>query len=131
MNETQRVAGRDDIGDRAIDGRVPDVVKVRHVLSSGRSYVSQDAAREWCREHNLQINEIVKRGVKELVFATFGSRNLSSERYNLFKGMKTDTSGTVKCYAIDKKALSRKLGIPEDTPQVMPPPPPSNVVPLR
>jgi hypothetical protein len=138
--ETRLVNGRPDIEDRILNssGRIPDVVHVRHIRSTGRSHLSVDASREWCRKHNIPETEIVKRGREEGVFKLFGKeggpRKNSSEKFNLYKGLRQSTGTFIMCYTIDKRVLSRKLGIPEDDglpTASTPPPPPTNVVPLR
>lgn len=129
--ETRRVHGQDHIQDRVLNDRMPDLVLVRHIQSLGKSYVSVDAAREWCRKHRVAENEIVKRARDERIFHTFeGERNLSAGKYNLYKGLQANTKGFIKCYSIDKKLLARKLGLPEDE-SLTTENAPSNVVPLR
>ena len=128
------MAGRDDIGDRPLNERIPDNVYVRHVKSTGRSYVLVDAAKACgapstrCRSPRSR-----RRARKGACFETYeGDRRLPYTKYNLFKGMRTSTSTFIKCWAIDKSLLAQKLGLPEDDMlTTLPPPPPSNVVPLR
>jgi hypothetical protein len=130
QGDTRRVSGRSDIGEHALNDRIPDVVYARHIVTTGRTYLSVHAAKEWCRKHNLPEGEVVTRARDERVFELFErERKLSSKKFDLYKGMQQSTGTFVHVYSIDKRLLAQKLGQQMD--DIVPAAPPTNVVPLR
>lgn len=129
-DERPRVSGIEDREDVILNERIPDVVHVRHVIATGRSYLSVDAVKAWCRKYQVPETEITKRGRAEGVFKLYAGGRNSSEKYNLYKGLRQSTGTYIQCYSIDRKLLARKLGIADDG-SVTVEPPVSNVVALR
>ncbi len=119
-----------------LNERMPNVVSVRHVRTTGISYVSKATMKEWCSLHGIGDQEMVKRARKEGVLIPFkqGERFTPTDKYNLHKGMRAEGGGAVHCYKLDCHKLAALLGVQAgDVPgaNAAPPPPPSNVVPLR
>lgn len=119
-NETRRTGsvGNHDVALNH-NGRVPDKLKVRHVTTSGISYVSADAIREWCTEKKTRQLDIIgaakQQGVlrhvypSDMAIGKSGATKWASN-FNLAKGMKESTGGQVRCYAFHVPTLCRVLG---------------------
>ncbi len=131
--ESRRTRHATESVDRMRNERMPNPVHARHVRDIGRTYLSVNALKDWCKQHNVSEMEIIRQARKDEVLVLHGERNNTSEKYNLFKGMVVDMNGVVKCYHIETHKLSRKLGVEAgDVPgALIAPPPVSNVVPLR
>ena len=127
-NETKRTRHTPHAVDVMLNDRMPDPVYGRHIVTTGRTYLVQNALRAWCSKHGLTEHEIIKEAKKDEVLIPWGARNLPAEKFNIYKGMRTDTDGQVSCYCIDTQKLARKLG---QEPSDIVAPVVSNVVPLR
>ncbi len=131
-SELRRTPGREEPPDQMMNARMPDVVQVRHVQDIGRSYVSVDALKAWCRKHGIAEGEITKRCRAEGIFKLHAGGRNSSEKYNLFKGLRENTGTYIMCYTIDRRKLAQKLGVADEMSlTAQEPAPASNVVPLR
>jgi len=115
---TEAAAGRGAVPDASITGRVPDVVKARHIVNTGVTYVAADAMREWCTDHKVRLADIVHSaktsGVMIHVYPSDGGAMGRSTRWaapkNLLVGMKESNGASVSCYAFSTKALAAKVG---------------------
>jgi hypothetical protein len=113
--DQRRVNGYRESAEHPLNERMPDVVHARHIRSTGRTYLSVDAAKAWCRKHNIPETEVTKPAREEGVFELFeGIRRLSSKKFDLFKGMASSTGTYIKVYSIDKRLMAQKLGQPMD-----------------
>jgi hypothetical protein len=128
-NETQRTRHDQGSVDTILNERMPNPVHGRHVLSLGRTYLTVEALRAWCKEKGISEQEVIKEARKEDVLVLFGERGATSEKFNLYKGMSVDSADLAKCYRIDTHKLARKLG--HDIDLTPTPVPVTNVVPLR
>jgi hypothetical protein len=121
MNETSRTRHNTGPMDTILNDPKPTTVVGRHVVTLGRTYITVEALKSWCKDHGLSEQEIIKEARKEEVLITFGERGLASERFNLYKGMVVDSADLVKCYRIDTHKLARKLGHEIDMTPAAPP----------
>jgi hypothetical protein len=105
--------------DMDVRGRVPLDVQARHIISSGMTYVSVDAIREWCAVNKAREMVIVgaakASGVLHRIRASDnGSDSYSkrwASRYNLFKGMRENPGGVgVQCYMFNVHKLAQLRG---------------------
>jgi hypothetical protein len=128
--DQRRINGYRDAAEHPLNVRMPDVVQARHIRALGRTYLSVEAAKAWCRKHNVPETEFTKPAREEGIFELFeGPRRLSSKKFDLFKGMDDCTHTYIPVYSIDKRLLAQKLGLPMD--DVTPPVPLNNVHPIR
>lgn len=137
VTETETHIGRNSTKfDMPLNARVPDLVLARHVRSTGRTYVSVNALREWCSKKGVSEAEIVREARKsenEVIRTHERSRSdggksyNSSETYNLTKGMRDTMDLRCRCYTVDVRRLAQCLGVPEADPAVEL----TNVVPLQ
>lgn len=86
-----------------LNARVPDVIKARHIQSTGITYVSVDALREWCREHEVIERNIIadaqRAGV--LIQRPHAVKGRSGTRPSASKVLTVGLAGSIhlRCYA--------------------------------
>lgn len=116
-DETRR-SGRSTEFDPALN-RVPDTVKARHIMSSGVTYVSADALRDWCLTNKVRMGEMVHAAIRNGVIrrvrpSSAGAGKLERktwpDKFNLLKGMRESTSAFINCYAFSTATLAETVG---------------------
>jgi hypothetical protein len=116
-DETRR-SGRSVEFDPALN-RVPEVVKARHVVASGVTYVSAEALREWCLANKVRMGELVYAAVQNGIIrrvrpssagAGALARKTWPDKFNLLKGMRESTSAFITCYAFSATSLAEAVG---------------------
>ena len=106
--------------DVPLNNRIPDKVYARHVKSVGRTYIAVDAVKNWCAEHGMTYQEIV-RAARKAGIIVLHSRSMrprdktvdtlvSAEKYNLTKGMKDTMELRTRCFTIDTAKLAEITG---------------------
>jgi hypothetical protein len=99
--------------------RVPEVVKARHVVTSGVTYVSAEALREWCLVNKVRMGELVSAAVQNGIIrrvrpSSAGAGTLARktwpDKFNLLKGMRESTSAFITCYAFSATSLAEAVG---------------------
>jgi hypothetical protein len=105
--------------DHMLNASMPTDIRVRHVVSTRRSYVSMDTLRAWCKKRHVRDMDVLRDSVTAGVLRTrttgpvrvTGTRgNKSSFPYNLLKGMRESTSSYVPVYEFDLRLLARLTG---------------------
>lgn len=100
--------------DEPLNARVPDVVHARHVQLSGITHVSVQAIREWCTEKGVSEREIIRAAKSAGALRMHQTKQrgavvqLTTSRYNLFKGVKTDMELSCKVYTVFVRKLDRR-----------------------
>lgn len=129
--------------DESVTLHLPSVVKVRHIMDSGTTYVSVDALKAWCTENKVRLTDILhatkKDGVLVRVYAGLDGTGESSARWaaskNLLAGMKESSGVKIACYAFSTRLLEAKLGTEqfklEDIVSSQQPEAPPKVVPIK
>lgn len=79
--------------DRPLNARMPDVVRGRHILSSGTSYIAVDALKEWCRERGLSDRHMTD----------------AAKIAQVLVPHKRNTGGRIVLRAYEQKALTRGM----------------------
>ena len=98
--------------DRSVNGRVPPKVSVRHIISTRRSYLSVDAARQWATDRGVSLNKILSdcrsAGVMGSVYPS--ALPGTSKMFNLLKSMEESNGAMVMCYAVEVHRLALTAG---------------------
>ena len=117
VTETEtRTGGKSTKFDVPLNIRFPERIVARHVTCTGRTYVSADALREWCREHGVNELEMTRDARKAGAILTAPGKNgdkrwdKSIEYYNLTKGLKDNMHLRLRCYTIDTRRLAGYTG---------------------
>jgi len=110
--------------DRDVRDRVPNDAVARHIISTGETYLSSQALRDWCEKNGMRETSIIT-GAKQnkllkRIYASAAKEDESksskrwSARFNLHRGMREYTGGAgVSCYRIDVNRLGFLLNDPE------------------
>lgn len=104
--------GRTGGQDRALNVKFPDPVVGRHVLNLGRTYLSVDALKEWCREKGVSIGDITRdaksAGVLVPVAVNIHEKTINRGYVNksLTRGMATDMTLTCRAYTFNTRRLA-------------------------
>ena len=101
--------------DRPLNIRMPDDIKGRHILSTGMTYMSVEALRDWSREHNVSDRLLVEAakvaGVLEPRVRIYGNRTVSRsyDQKSLTKGLADGMNLRCNAYTFDVRKLNRTL----------------------
>ena len=95
--------------DMPVNGKVPPVVSVRHVIEHRRSYVSMEALRKWCADKSVPMNKMLYDCRKEDVLSSvYASRKPgTSSMFNLLKGMQESSGASTNCLVVDMFMLAK------------------------
>ena len=105
--------------DQDVRGRPPLEVKARHITSTGVTYVSVDAIREWCAENKVREATLIGAAKAHDVLSRIRASDMGGDgyskrwasRYNLFKGMRENPGGVgVQCYMFNVHKLAQLRG---------------------
>lgn len=117
QNETRRARYVSEF-DAALNSRMPTTVKARHVVSTGTTYISVDALREWCRENRVRESELLVPARRNGVMRRLNTNTNDNgepvawaEKFNLLKGMRESTNTYTRCYAINTRTLAELTGV--------------------
>ncbi len=115
--DQRRVYGHREAAERALNERMPDVVHARHIRALGRTYLSVEASKAWCREHEAcpkprWSSAPAKSACSSCSRGRAGCPRRSSTSTRAWTTAPTPTS---RCYSIDKRMLAQKLGHPDES----------------
>jgi hypothetical protein len=101
--------------DMALNLRAPDKPIARHVISSGFTYVSTGAFRDWCAENKVSEREIITECRRSEILvpfknATGDTKDHFTEYYNFHKGMKDNADARSRCMKVDTRRMLRSIG---------------------
>lgn len=99
---------------RVLNARVPEIVKGRHIRSSGVTYLATSALKEWCLEHNISERPLIAAARKEhvLIPRVRGTQggvpvSRSSGPKALTKGMEGDMHLSCEAYTFNVRRLNQ------------------------
>lgn len=116
--ETRR-SGKSTEFDIAMNSRMPDDVRVRHIVTTRTSYVAAEAAKAWCAKKHIRVAEMVRDCLHAGVIMPrmMSTLKKSGEQgtksvfpINLLKGMRESTNSTSMVYAVNTQRLAMHTG---------------------
>lgn len=117
-DETRR-SGTTTHEDVMMNARMPDDIRVRHIVKTRISYVSADAVKAWCAKKHIRITDVVR----DCLYAgAITGRKLSTPKkngdassrtvfpFNLLKGRRESTNSTSMVYSVNTHKLAQHTG---------------------
>lgn len=94
-----------------LNARIPDQIVARHFRGGGRTWLSVDALREWCRGARCSENEIITaaKNANVLRLGRAGSSTRRSVRRTLTRCVAIETDLAMYAYDLDVRHLTRLL----------------------